>query len=293
MKHAYLILAHTNWNQLKRLINLLDDSRNDIYLHLDKKHFPDKVLLEDIVKSAHLSKVYCIDSISVQWGGFSIVKAEFRLLKSAVKGDYDYYHLLSGMDLPLKSQDEIDAFFEKNIDKEYIHFGTKEWMENKSQRYRFYWLTSGDASFGKRVCYKLEKKVVWLQELIHVDRLNGRQYASGSQWFSITNQFAQYICSHEKEILRRYHYTRIGDESFIQSIALESGFFDKCFHQTFDDSYYSSMRYIDWERGKPYVYRSEDFSNLIHSEYLFARKFDETIDINVINSICNYLGMEV
>ena len=37
MKHAYLIIAHKNLCQLKVLINLLDDPRNDIFVFIDKK----------------------------------------------------------------------------------------------------------------------------------------------------------------------------------------------------------------------------------------------------------------
>lgn len=35
-KHAYLIIANRNPNQLKMLLSVLDDSRNDIYLYIDK-----------------------------------------------------------------------------------------------------------------------------------------------------------------------------------------------------------------------------------------------------------------
>lgn len=30
-------MAHNNWEQLRILLTLLDDSRNDIFLHIDKK----------------------------------------------------------------------------------------------------------------------------------------------------------------------------------------------------------------------------------------------------------------
>ena len=36
-KHAYLILAHTHLRQLRTLLSLLDDPRNDIYIHIDRK----------------------------------------------------------------------------------------------------------------------------------------------------------------------------------------------------------------------------------------------------------------
>ena len=36
-RHAYLILAHKNFGQLRKLIELLDDPRNDIFVHVDAK----------------------------------------------------------------------------------------------------------------------------------------------------------------------------------------------------------------------------------------------------------------
>lgn len=33
--HAYLILAHGNWDLLAKTLALYDDARNDIYLHID------------------------------------------------------------------------------------------------------------------------------------------------------------------------------------------------------------------------------------------------------------------
>ena len=36
-KHAFLIIAHGKFNQLQILLNLLDDERNDLYVHIDKK----------------------------------------------------------------------------------------------------------------------------------------------------------------------------------------------------------------------------------------------------------------
>ena len=36
-KHAYLIMAHNEFEILKILLHLLDDERNDIYLHIDSK----------------------------------------------------------------------------------------------------------------------------------------------------------------------------------------------------------------------------------------------------------------
>ena len=37
MKHAYLIIAHSDIEVFKTLISLIDDVRNDIYVHIDQK----------------------------------------------------------------------------------------------------------------------------------------------------------------------------------------------------------------------------------------------------------------
>lgn len=36
-KHAYLIIAHNDFDILEKLLVLLDDDRNDIFIHIDKK----------------------------------------------------------------------------------------------------------------------------------------------------------------------------------------------------------------------------------------------------------------
>ena len=37
IKHAYMIMAHDQFELLSILIKMLDDPRNDIFLHIDKK----------------------------------------------------------------------------------------------------------------------------------------------------------------------------------------------------------------------------------------------------------------
>lgn len=41
--HAYCIMAHGNFEQLQKLINLLDDRRNMIFLHVDRKVYDEYV----------------------------------------------------------------------------------------------------------------------------------------------------------------------------------------------------------------------------------------------------------
>ena len=45
------------------------------------------------------------------------------------------------------------------------------------------------------------------------------------------------------------------------------------------------IRLIDWERGKPYTFKMEDYNELAGSKMLFARKFDENVDNDIIEKI--------
>lgn len=112
-KHAYLIMAHTQFEQLGVLLELLDYVGNDIYLHIDKKaKFVDEGWLHSLVKKANLK---ILDNrVNVKWGTFSQIECELKLLEEATQKQHSYYHLMSGVDLPLKSQREIHTFFDKS-----------------------------------------------------------------------------------------------------------------------------------------------------------------------------------
>lgn len=103
-KIAFLILAHTDKNQLKRLIKSLDYSNFDIYVHIDLKS---SIILDDLVLK--YSCLYIIKNrIDVEWGKISIVNATLVMYKEATKTfDYARYVTLSGLDYPLISNEII------------------------------------------------------------------------------------------------------------------------------------------------------------------------------------------
>ena len=120
-RHAYLIMAHNNFYILEKLLILLDDPRNDIYIHIDKKVSKfDFAYYKGLCKKAIV--IYPKKRINVRWGTQSQVITELLLYKEACRnGPYQYYHLISGVDLPLKTQAEIHHFFEEKH-CEYLYF---------------------------------------------------------------------------------------------------------------------------------------------------------------------------
>ena len=95
-KHAFLIIAHKEIDQLNSLIKALDNERNDIFINLDPKDQP-------YVYKVKKANLFFNNFIPGKWGGFSLVKIELSLLELANKNrNYDFYHLLSGQDYLLK-----------------------------------------------------------------------------------------------------------------------------------------------------------------------------------------------
>lgn len=68
----------------------------------------------------------------------------------------------------------------------------------------------------------------------------------------------------------------------MQTVLMNSKFKDNIYHKALDGSSLSIMRKIDWERGGPYVWTEKDFNELIDSNCMFARKFDEKVDAKII-----------
>ena len=281
-RHAYMIIAHHNFDQLCKLIGLLDDAANDIYIHIDKK--AEKIPFDRIRSAAKESEVVFTDRISVSWGGYSIIKAELILLKEALKKRYSYLHLLSGEDLPIKTQREIHSFFEENDGKEFLGFDkVANETRNFIPRIRYYYPFQEAAGRKGTVFAKAlrvtQKMLVKLQAALKIDRLGGEEekYCKGGTWFSITEGFAKYVVEREEQIKRQYRNTFGSDEIFLQSLVMTSPFKDRV--------HVGSMRLIDWNRGGPYVFTIDDYEEIMGSDCLFARKFDERADSMIIDKI--------
>jgi len=103
-------MAHNNFEMLARLISFLDHACNDIFIHIDKKAKG----FDASQFSAARARLIFVPRMSVFWGSDSQIKCELLLLKHATQEYHDFYHLISGVDLPLKPHAEMLAFFEKN-----------------------------------------------------------------------------------------------------------------------------------------------------------------------------------
>lgn len=290
-RHAYLILAHSRFDQLRKLVSLLDDPRNDIYIHVDARAAGfERSSLDGACK--HSGLFFIEPRIKVHWGGVSIMRAEIELLRMAAAGQYDYYHLLSGMDLPIKSQDTIHEFFDANAGKEFIQL----WQMKKSTLSRFRYFTlfpEGAGSFGTNLLNNIFKG---LQMAVGF-RINRKvDFHFGSQWFSITDGLARYILEHEDWLEKVFRHTNTCDEIFLPTLVCSSPFIGNLYDREESPANSVNManaRFIDWSRGEsvrhPWTFTNEDWELLHEVPQMFARKFDESIDNEIIDRICSEL----
>lgn len=284
MKHAYLIMAHDNVDILNVLLHLLDDKRNDVYLHIDKKSSID---LDKIYRPT-ISNFYLLSNrINVKWGDFSQIRVEISLLKEAISNShYSYYHLLSGVDLPIKSQNYIHDFFDKHQGLEFIDY-SQEPSENYIKRVSKYWLFTYWWKSRNPIIFLLKCLIQPLVML--VNRNLDVEFKKGANWFSITDDCARYIISKEKYINKRFKYTMCSDEIFLQTLVWNNKELRNKIYKS-SNELVGCMREIDWTRGTPYIWQDKDFDELMCAKGLFARKFSFKymgIVFKISNAICS------
>lgn len=295
MKHAYLIIAHNEFSILQRLVQQIDDERNDIYIHIDKKvnNFNETYIKESVNKS----KIKFIkDSYYVKWGGYSQIEAEMILFNEAYYGgNYRYFHLLSGVDMILKDQNYIHDFFKRNDGYEFISCATREHVKQMNIVNRFNsYINIQYAGIIKRIYMKLYNK-------LGIKRYNNKfEISYGSNWCSITYNFVKYILDNKNWIRRTFEYSHACDEVYKQCLIINSEFKERLYLarnkqdniMESDNMISFNLRYIDWNQGRPNpkIFTMSDYDKIISSTCIFARKFSEKIDNDVIEKIRYYVN---
>lgn len=206
------------------------------------------------------------------------------------------------MDFPLKDNKELDVFFAKNNGFEFIQFNDEKanndpeisrrtkyyhWLQNYRRRYSQKWKNSFFT-----LC---ERVLLILQIMLRVDRTKKIDWEIkyGSQWISVTNTFVEELLKQEDKIMKIFSYTSCSDELFAQTVAYNCGFKDRIY--TPESGMTQNVRLIDWTRGKngsPYTFRRCDEQLLLTSKNLFARKFSEKVDQDIIDIICDTIKKE-
>lgn len=271
MKHAYLIIAHDRPAELGALIDALDYPGNEIFLHIDAKS---TMNLRPFIGRTKYSPLNFIDRRSVSWGGNSQIEVELDLFEAAYKqGNYRYFHMLSGIDYPVKSQPYIQSYFERYDGENFISLkDADDSSANFKMRFQQYHFLQDSLIGKKRNFWKyVDFASCYLQRAVGVERFKGRPMKRHINWISVTDDVVSLLVENRARISREYRWTYCCDEVFVLSEIWNTPLKDTI-------SSRGNLRYIQWKQFGPHdcspkVLTEEDLPFLESPDILFARKF--------------------
>lgn len=288
MKKAYIIMVHKNPLQVCRLVSRLNDGFSDFFIHIDKTA---AIAPFEIIKEIS-QVVQFVERADSKWGGFGFVQASLNGLKAVRDSNkhFDRIFLLSGQDYPIKSNDYINDFLEKYPKSVFIEYfpipDYQKWKgKDRGGLYRvdkFY--------FGLKWHEILQSKAInFLSAYIPFLRRktpNGMKPFAGSAWWSVDLYAINYILDYDKNHpeYRAFHQsTFVPDELFMQMIVGNSK--DEVLLKSLEND---NRRLTIWENAAaahPNTLKANDFAAIQVSDQLFARKFDEKADTEILDLI--------
>ena len=291
MKHAYLIITHQYTPILETLVKMIDDERNDIYVHVDKKARDSYA--GKITALTNKSEIHFVRKHKVYWGHVSLVKAEYELFQAAYNhGGYNRYHLISGSDLPIKSQDTVHDFFDSHPDEEFISFTKDELTERVLYKWLFPRHFLGFCSNKTWAGRKINKvQAVATRTYIEIQKKLGLKnrafdcYKKGSEWVSLTPKAVEVLLKNRKRALRAFRFANCPDEHYKHTVLYNYN--NQQAGQSLRFYQYpkraevlrahpnacllDSARYIPWEKGSLSL-TNKDYNEIVNSDAMFCRK---------------------
>lgn len=287
MNKAYIISAHKNPTHLNRLITRLNDGNSEFFVHIDQK--------VDITPFLSLSligeQVHFLPRFDGTWGRYGIIEPYISGLR-AVKDsstNFDRIMLLSGQDYPIKSNQEIDAFFATSPYSVFIDYFPIPNYEKWPGGDRGGWYRVDKYYLGSK-WYQLltSKSLNFMGNFLPFLRRkmpDGMKAYTGQTWWNLDMYALNYILNYHDthpEYFKFHRHTFVADELFIQMIVANSG----------DDALLASIeksekRFTIWETptsAHPKILDKGDFDKIRSSNDLFARKFEEA-DTEILDLI--------
>lgn len=274
MKCAFLILAHTDPKQLRRLVHTLDHPGFDFFIHLDKKSDLRDYGFDSY--SLHHSTLTVLQKrYRIRWGDISIVKATLALYRSAMATDnYDRFVTLSGQDYPILPNDVLAEKLSTPC-VEWIMGNILEPKEyHKVERFYFWKL----GRYKKGFTLLFSALGIRKNRYITVGQEKWDIYFA-PQWHALSSECVAYILNTLEAhpyILKYFKYAYAPDELLIPTILLNSSEFRaRALASAFPEGAHynqkTALHYINYE---PYVeiLRENRYSDIMSSQKLFCRK---------------------
>jgi hypothetical protein len=305
---VYLILAHDNPSQLKKLVLSLDGPSVYFYIHVDGK--VDQIPFQQNLRGyKNVNFTSHSNRINISWGDNSTVKCTLILLELVVKNNHTgYCILLSNSHYPIKSNYEIRQYFEIKYGSSFISMSElRKYTLTYIQRLTYY---KFDLSKNRKDFVLIpsiwDKSFYSLKSFISILRMLKRSQGVklfkllfkrksainiipfwGSQWWSLPVEVVNEIllfCKSNQNFINFHDDTLLSDEIFFQTILYHLQIEGKI--NTIFDVRCTYMKFID-DNSSPEILLSSDFEDILKlpNRFLFARKFDSQLDSQIFDLI--------
>lgn len=288
MNKAYIIMAHKDPNQLHRLVSRLSDGHSEFFIHIDlKADLSAFSALHEFGETVHF-----IERFDATWGGLGLIKPYLSGMKTVrdASTNFDRIMLLSGQDYPIKSNAEIDDFFKNSPHSVFINFfpipNYQKWPGgDRGGWYRvdkYYFGSNWYEFFGSKSMNLLSTYIPFLKRKMP----NGMKPYTGQTWWNLDMYALNYILNyHEQhpEYINFHRNTFVADELFVQMIVGNSK--DERLLNSIENS---EKRFTIWPKvnsAHPKMLDKSDLQAILASDDLFARKFDENVDTEILDLI--------
>lgn len=280
MKVVYAIMCHKITNPLLHTVKYLSSFKENIILiHIDKKsEIRDFLVLKKT--NVHLIP----NRLDVTWGTLSLTRATLEVMYFSLKFQYDFFFLLSGDDIPLKSHSKLIQLLSKFPDYNFLSFdndATYKTIENRIKynypNIYFQRNTKPLTRKMKMVFFRLTRDVFYKNKSLENNQYRLPHLYKGTNWFGLKTDTVKYILDYidvNQWFLELFNKSFASDEVVFHTI-IKTNPEIKIFKH--DDYPIPSLRYIDWRSGPehPRVLQKEDVSKMESSNCFFARKISE------------------
>jgi len=237
--------------------------------------------------------VQVLKSRPIVWSGFEMARVQMDAMAEALRMDSQWTHFinLTGQDFPIKSREQIVGFLNASPRTSFISWfdplKTTYWKNARDRISRHYF----ESAFVQRLLFfpgigrRIRSLFDWHARpalpFYRKEMPQDFQYFGGSNHGVFSREAAQYLNEDPRaqRIIQWSKHTLHANEIVFQTALLNSPL--KPFLQNTD------LREIDFNPASPHphIFTIGDIDTLIHSRQLFARKFDESLDREVLDRL--------
>lgn len=275
LNHAFLMMVHKSPELFSRIVHILAKENHYFFVHIDKKSNN----YQEFVKAVNdIDNIVFIPRMENYHGSVTQIYCEISLFKYALEfpTKLDYFHLISGQDYPLRTNEVFDKFFEDNNGFSFACIEGKKFHEEK-MKHSYLMRTQLYHPNKNNKWQYLILRLTWRLQLKLKIRSEIPNLWGGWNWKSLTRnvtEFMLYYIENNPKFLKRLNHTMCCDEIYFPTI----------FHnrmEEFNIKGLMPLRYVSFNpthpvenNYRPYTLDERDFPYIITSQAFFCRKVD-------------------